>query len=221
MRPRTGAARCAGWYCCTTICSTFRLALFAVWGVRVWSLGGEMMRLRGFSNFGTCARVPDRIYQRLCSCLTMLSMDRPRCRRRSSPTGLPQVAAAEAPRPPSRSSPLLKSVAFLGVSAACCASLPSRAEAFVASSSSSSSVRGLETHLHRAGQRAERSERGRISVAMLSERRGLWPGRPTIDLRSDTVTQPTGGMRKAMQKVCYTYKGCAPREALRGGLART
>lgn len=38
---------------------------------------------------------------------------------------------------------------------------------------------------------------------MLSERRGLWPGRPTIDLRSDTVTQPTGGMRKAMQKVCY------------------
>lgn len=36
---------------------------------------------------------------------------------------------------------------------------------------------------------------------MMSERRGLWPQRWTIDLRSDTVTQPTGGMRKAMQKV--------------------
>lgn len=36
---------------------------------------------------------------------------------------------------------------------------------------------------------------------MMSDRRGLWPQRSTIDLRSDTVTQPTGGMRKAMQKV--------------------
>lgn len=36
---------------------------------------------------------------------------------------------------------------------------------------------------------------------MMSERRGLWPQRSTIDLRSDTVTPPTGGMRKAMQKV--------------------
>lgn len=35
----------------------------------------------------------------------------------------------------------------------------------------------------------------------MSERRGLWPSRQTIDLRSDTVTQPTAGMRKAMHKV--------------------
>lgn len=124
-------------------------------------------------------------------------MDRPRWRRRSAPTGLPRAAAVEGPRPPSRSSPFFKSVAFLAVSAACCcASLPSRAEAFV----TSSGVRALDTHRHRAGKRPESSERGRISVAMLSSR-GLWPGRPTIDLRSDTVTQPTGGMRKAMHKV--------------------
>lgn len=122
-------------------------------------------------------------------------MDRPRCRRRSSATRLAQTIAVEAPRPPSRGSPFLKSVALLGVSAVC-ASLPSRAEAFV-----TSSVRGLQTHHLRAGQRSEGLERGRISVAMMSERRGLWPSRPPIDLRSDTVTQPTGGMRKAMQKV--------------------
>eukprot|EP00903_Cladosiphon_okamuranus_P009504 g9056.t1 len=70
------------------------------------------------------------------------------------------------------------------------------AEAFV---TNSGGARGLATHRHRAGQRSERSERGRVSVVMLSSR-GLWPGRPTIDLRSDTVTQPTGGMRKAMNK---------------------
>ena len=161
---------------------------------------------------------------RLCTCFfsfqhlfvcafSMSSMDRPRCRRRSSPTGLPLAAAAEAPRPPSRRSPFLKSVAFLGVSAVCCASLPSRAEAFV-----TSSVRGIERHLHRrAGQRAERSERGKVSVAMLSERRGLWPGRPTIDLRSDTVTQPTGSMRKAMQKVCACNESWARELAPRPG----
>lgn len=131
----------------------------------------------------------------------MSRKDRPRCRRRSSNTRLPQAAAVEAPMPPARSSPFLKSVAVLGVSAACCCtSLPYRAEAFV-----TSSVRGLDAHRHHhraAGrQRSESSERGRLYVAMLSERRGLWPGRPTIDLRSDTVTQPTGAMRKAMQKV--------------------
>lgn len=35
----------------------------------------------------------------------------------------------------------------------------------------------------------------------MTERRGLWPQKLKIDLRSDTVTLPTGGMRKAMQKV--------------------
>lgn len=37
----------------------------------------------------------------------------------------------------------------------------------------------------------------------MSERRGLWPSKQTIDFRSDTVTLPTAGMRKAMHKVSF------------------
>lgn len=107
-----------------------------------------------------------------------------------------------APRPPSsRRFPALVALlgAYLGT-----------AEAFVASSSSR--VRGIEAH-RSAGLQSARTAGRAGRVAMMSERRGLWPGRPTIDLRSDTVTQPTGGMRKAMQKVssstdllsCTTY----------------
>lgn len=93
-----------------------------------------------------------------------------------------------APRPPSsRRFPALVALllAYLGT-----------AEAFVASSS----LRGIEAH-RSAGLQSARTVGRAGLVAMMSERRGLWPGRPTIDLRSDTVTQPTGGMRKAMQKV--------------------
>ncbi len=125
----------------------------------------------------------------------MGSMGRPRCRRRIAHASHDRVEGEAAPKPPSRrSSPFFKS-AFLGFSAVLVVSSKS-AEAFV-----TSSVRGLEPNRHRAGRLPERSERGASSVVMFSERRGLWPGRVTIDLRSDTVTQPTGGMRKAMQKV--------------------
>lgn len=123
----------------------------------------------------------------------MSSMGRRRCLSGKSSR---QTAAAAplAPKPPSRASPLLTSLAFLVVSSTLCR----RSEAFFVSNS----VRGIQTNHGRRTERQKESparERGR--VAMMSERRGLWPGRPTIDLRSDTVTQPTGGMRKAMQKV--------------------
>jgi len=127
----------------------------------------------------------------------MWSTDRLRCRRRSTYASHDRVEGEAAPKPPTRrSSPFFKSAfAFAGVSAVLAVSSGS-AEAFV-----TSSVRELGAGRDLAGRRSERSERRERSVVMFSERRGLWPGRPTIDLRSDTVTQPTSGMRKAMQKV--------------------
>lgn len=120
-------------------------------------------------------------------------MGRRRCRRSTS-SGKAAAAAPLGTKPPSRTSPLLTSLAFLVVSS----TLSGRAQAFFVSTR----VRGIHTsHSRRMEQQLEKPAREGGRVAMMSERRGLWPGRPTIDLRSDTVTQPTGGMRKAMQKV--------------------
>lgn len=87
----------------------------------------------------------------------------------------------------------LSRCAWLGVSAAAAVAsfLSTNAEAFV-----QPAIGGAPRI------EAQSSGRGRTGeTVMMSERRGLWPQRWTIDLRSDTVTQPTGGMRKAMQKV--------------------
>ncbi|CAM9977123.1 unnamed protein product [Ectocarpus sp. 4 AP-2014] len=110
-----------------------------------------------------------------------------RCRRDVCCASSPEEMSVAAPSPPSsRRFPALVALllAYLGT-----------AEAFVASSS----LRGIEAH-RSAGLQSVRTAGRAGLVAMMSERRGLWPGRPTIDLRSDTVTQPTGGMRKAMHK---------------------
>lgn len=81
--------------------------------------------------------------------------------------------------------------AWLGVSAAAVSSFfSSNAEAFVQPAAGGA----LRIEAQSGGD-------GRAGTVVMSERRGLWPQRSTIDLRSDTVTQPTGGMRKAMQKV--------------------
>ncbi|CAM9304156.1 unnamed protein product [Scytosiphon promiscuus] len=122
----------------------------------------------------------------------MSGISRRRCRSVKS-SGEAAAAAPLAPKPPSRTSPLLTSLALLVVSS----TLSGRAQAFFVSTN----VRGIHTnHRRRIELQPESPAREGGRVAMMSERRGLWPGRPTIDLRSDTVTQPTGGMRKAMQK---------------------
>ncbi|CAM9460897.1 unnamed protein product [Ectocarpus sp. 12 AP-2014] len=117
----------------------------------------------------------------------MSSTGRRRCRQDVCCASSSKEVSVAAPRPPlSRRFPALVALllAHLGT-----------AEAFVASSS----LRGIEAH-RSAGLQSVRTAGRAGLVAMMSERRGLWPGRPTIDLRSDTVTQPTGSMRKAMQK---------------------
>ena len=94
---------------------------------------------------------------------------------------------------PRRASDPLWRCAWLGVSAAAAVTsfLSSNAEAFVHPAIG----RAQRVEAHSGGQRKAGG------TIMMSERRGLWPQRSTIDLRSDTVTQPTGGMRKAMHKV--------------------
>lgn len=60
------------------------------------------------------------------------------------------------------------------------------------------------------GRLPSRSTSSVSKVILMTERRGLWPTRPPIDLRSDTVTVPTAGMRKAMHKVyIHVMFGCA------------
>lgn len=59
------------------------------------------------------------------------------------------------------------------------------------------------------GRLSSRSTASASKVIVMSERRGLWPTRPPIDLRSDTVTVPTAGMRKAMNKVHFYVFCCA------------
>lgn len=94
---------------------------------------------------------------------------------------------------------------LLGVSLIAAASnFALQATAFATQKSVKGFTGGASTARETGGwaiQGVARRERARRSVVLMSERRGLWPTRPPIDLRSDTVTHPTAGMRKAMHKV--------------------
>ena len=91
-----------------------------------------------------------------------------------------------------RRRPTMRGLVWLGVSAVfTCKCLCTWAEAFVPTSVKVAD--GLEMYHGR-----RKMARG---ACAMNERRGLWPQKPKIDLRSDTVTVPTGGMRKAMHKV--------------------
>ncbi|CAM9284477.1 unnamed protein product [Ascophyllum nodosum] len=90
-----------------------------------------------------------------------------------------------------RRRPTMRGLVWLGVSAVfTCKCLCTWAEAFVPTSVKVAD--GLEMYHGR-----RKMARG---ACAMNERRGLWPQKPKIDLRSDTVTVPTGGMRKAMHK---------------------
>lgn len=132
----------------------------------------------------------------------MTNKARRRCR--STCSKRPQSAAAGTPAllPFRRSN--VQGLVWLGVSAAVASALLSRVEAFLQplAGGMGGSV-GVKDH--RSARRERTAARG---ICSMSERRGLWPSRPTIDLRSDTVTQPTGGMRKAMHKVPYYCAVC-------------
>ncbi|CAM9341215.1 unnamed protein product [Laminaria digitata] len=126
----------------------------------------------------------------------MTGPGRRRCRNSAFTQSAQDATATSrcAPTLPRRASVPLLRCAWLGVSAAAAVAsfLSPNAEAFV------QPALGGATRIETGSSGRERAR----ETCVMSERRGLWPQRSTIDLRSDTVTQPTGGMRKAMQKVC-------------------
>lgn len=140
----------------------------------------------------------------------MSSERRRRCRggSRSTPNNASRCAESGTAQAPPRTSMFTSSVpsmrhrstmrpvsrfAWLGVSGAVACSLASQhAEAFVQPTGGG----GWGSR-----SRGAHAQSARQATYMMSERRGLWPQRPVIDLRSDTVTLPTGAMRKAMHKV--------------------
>lgn len=132
----------------------------------------------------------------------MTNKSRRRCRSTYSKRPQPAAVGTRALLPFRRSN--VQGLVWLGVSAAVASTLLSRVEAFLQPLAG-----GMGGSVGFKGHRSARRERAAAQgVCSMSERRGLWPSRPTIDLRSDTVTQPTGGMRKAMHKVLY-YCCCA------------
>lgn len=132
----------------------------------------------------------------------MTNKARRRCRSTCSARPQPAGVGTPALLPFRRSN--VQGLVWLGVSAAVASALLSRVEAFLQPLAGGMGgpvgVKG-----HRSAWRERTAARG---ICSMSERRGLWPSRPTIDLRSDTVTQPTGGMRKAMHKVLYCAVCC-------------
>lgn len=136
------------------------------------------------------------VRQKTCPARTMAGTGRRRCRSSSRSTANTRRTGAEDPSEPDGPARLpgrpIMRLAWLGLSTGFTCCLSSRAQAFV-----------VQTPIRSAGGlhvRCGRRETAR-GTCLMSERRGLWPHRPRIDLRSDTVTQPTSGMRKAMHKV--------------------